>query len=1396
MVLSRPNEKRDCEQRPRPRRRLGVLHLLALVGLAPSAGAADYNSDPDSAELKQLAQPIEVDESKFGCGPLTKPGATHYVSVKGDDRADGLSWEGAWRHVAHGISKLGAGDTLVIGEGEYLERPMVMDAQKGPTGKPGRPITIMAAPRHRVIVTCAQRPTLSRMPNAQFTWQGSVDSKADQGCAWETDTRIMLQQVASVTMVDELPATWCFSEDRKTVYVHFSDSRGAAVHGLAVRPGRTTASAFQSSHAHGLEVGSSHIRLKGIRFEYDNACVVVKGIRVSGTGDEAIYRSGDHITIEECAFSSSWFAGLVIKQGARRILVKECYGAMNGGRGSFLLNHPSARHVLFLRNRTDPSPQTIRTLGWGHYYGISTYGGEGRDYFLVDNILNGRLSFRTKFMCRAAVLQGNVLTGACGFVPCTYYTLKYAPDDRIMVRNNVLLRNMGMYGRPKPDVGAAVNWAGTDTVFVNNYVPARAKGSVPIAEARFAAPAYLDYRLQADSPLKGKALGGGDVGAHRQAMGRILYVSPTGEDEHAGTTDRDPLRTLAKATWGLKAGDTLYLMPGDHAGPLVVSGAGTEARPIRVRAYGKKKVTLPGARLEGEWIELEGTTVAGKEGDGIVVTGRNNVIKSCVVRDFAGAGVRVSGAAAASVLDCTIVRNGTGISLGKGTRGAVVRDCILAANATRALAFADGARQGYLGSNNNCWGDGLDRARIAGERRSVMADPRFVSAERNDFRLKWDSPAAHLGPFGRAAGAFRAATRIPALKDIRVSNICATAASVTWRTPQDDCTGVVQWRAKGEEKWRGTGKVPQGTVHGVGLRGLKPSTDYEVRVRAGSRRGGATLSAIEPFKTTDAPHAPATYYVAPGGNDRADGKTEKTAWATIRRACFGVAPGDTVLVAPGTYHHAIAPLHSGTEDRRITFRARGDGVVLIDGARVTAPLADISEKSHVTIDGFTFDNLPNAVHPGVLRIVKSNGVEILNCRIGYAKAHGGFGNGINFSGCNGGRAEGNVIWGTRYHLTASSCTGILVKNNTFARGQVFSAYFSGRTHKGCRFVNNIFWWPTSVPNAALVITHPKEIIELTSDYNLWGPMREKTQVAYVYSTNILDLAIPGHDLAEWRKNSGQDAHSLQADPIFAAPKKGDFRLKPGSPAIGAGENGENLGACGVSRITIEGRTSLRAGEGRTIRLKARLVGADRAKVRFRWVLPKGETAQGSDLEYAAPPDTDRFLVKLMATDAEGRTHSTEERITLFPVELASNPHGIYIEGEDFVEHGGGGEIKFYEPLNASGNRAFHYWIRPVGNWLEWDLVVEKAGRYVVLIRYTTNFKNARRRFQIDGKVPGPEYENIFFPTTNGFAVHSDTWTFRKLAPALQLPAGKHRIRMTNLGDAVNIDYIAIVPAEP
>ncbi|XHR27109.1 MAG: hypothetical protein ACFUZC_14270 [Chthoniobacteraceae bacterium] len=66
----------------------------------------------------------------------------------------------------------------------------------------------------------------------------------------------------------------------------------------------------------------------------------------------------------------------------------------------------------------------------------------------------------------------------------------------------------------------------------------------------------------------------------------------------------------------------------------------------------------------------------------------------------------------------------------------------------------------------------------------------------------------------------------------------------------------------------------------------------------------------------------ATLYVnGKTGNDAADGKSSATALRTVQKACDLVAPGDTVIIAPGVYLERVQLKTAGTKQQPITFKA-------------------------------------------------------------------------------------------------------------------------------------------------------------------------------------------------------------------------------------------------------------------------------------------------------------------------------------------------------------------------------------------------------------------------------------------------------------------------------------------
>jgi len=229
----------------------------------------------------------------------------------------------------------------------------------------------------------------------------------------------------------------------------------------------------------------------------------------------------------------------------------------------------------------------------------------------------------------------------------------------------------------------------------------------------------------------------------------------------------------------------------------------------------------------------------------------------------------------------------------------------------------------------------------------------------------------------------------------------------------------------------------------------------------------------------------------------------------------------------------------------------------------------------------------------------------------------------------------------------------------------------------------------------------------------------------------------------------------------------------------------------VPTVTIQGNTNLRPGQGRTVKLRAQVEDPEDDVISLRWELPGGKAVEAPELTYEAG-DRDEFEIKTVATDRAGHKGRASVHVRVPPVALADAGKVILVQAEDFAGQGVG-KVRVYTRVGCMG-KMITYWHTELGHWLEWKVAVPKPGDYVIYARYATDCDNSRRSLTVDGKSPGPPYDSIQFARTGGYCTVSDNWATKKLGPAIKLTAGEHTVRMTNLGDGLALDYVAIAKA--
>ena len=369
-------------------------------------------------------------------------------------------------------------------------------------------------------------------------------------------------------------------------------------------------------------------------------------------------------------------------------------------------------------------------------------------------------------------------------------------------------------------------------------------------------------------------------------------------------------------------------------------------------------------------------------------------------------------------------------------------------------------------------------------------------------------------------------------EDLNARYISNDSAVITWRTPDCDGWGRIAVWPKGAKNKKHVASNVQGSRHCLGITGLAPDTEYEFQAMFTGRRGGKTVSSpVCRFKTAAAPRPPKVWEAGPGK-------------LTLEEAACSVLPGDTVKLLPGVHTGQFIPVRGGTPEKPITIT--GGRKAVIDARGFYSPSISLRRMGHFVIDGITFLNADKTSRKGIIFLSYAPGVTVRNCRAETDWRAGGF---IEAGKSPGLLIENNLLVDGDYPITVSN-GHVKIINNTIVNAVMVSLLFWGPEEVEIR--NNIFYRPCvdNKRNPALLFHDVRG--KIVSDGNVfWSPVKEHPTGGWIRDMKAKTL-VRSQTLEEWRKLSGMDKHSIHADPMFVDSAKGDFRLKPGSPAKGKG----------------------------------------------------------------------------------------------------------------------------------------------------------------------------------------------------------------------------------------------------
>ncbi len=389
------------------------------------------------------------------------------------------------------------------------------------------------------------------------------------------------------------------------------------------------------------------------------------------------------------------------------------------------------------------------------------------------------------------------------------------------------------------------------------------------------------------------------------------------------------------------------------------------------------------------------------------------------------------------------------------------------------------------------------------------------------------------------------------------------------------------WLANDGGDWVAVRSMPRVTNYLVLLPpAVVPGKTYHYRILLQDQIGNKTVG--DDATVTLAGQA-RSYFVSPQGSDVDGGGTRDKPWRTIQFAVDRALPGDRVILLPGLYTGEAKLTHGGLPGAPISIEAETPGSVVLDGRHEASACLRLERASNVAIKGLEMRWYGHSA----VYVADSDNVSVSYCRIWNGLwATAPLGNGIFVHRSPGMVADHNVMYMFEQGIQLlqsprARITYNTINCNNYAAVQFFQGAADGSVSRNNSFAysgNDIF----SVDGNT-----PQQMATFDSDYNNVGATIAPFYIKYNADNNIgvgtaeefavKDSFLKNHgsksviwldskrymSLKAWQEKIGKDMHSIFKDPLYVDSAHGDFRLKPDSPNIGAGEDGTNIGALGV-----------------------------------------------------------------------------------------------------------------------------------------------------------------------------------------------------------------------------------------